>query len=924
MSDNFTYLEGATKGVLKAIFNDSTPSYQQIKDELNKLREIYPVSEKEYNRILKSISSKLIHQIGNATILKGQNSEHFPWYEKSKIDNLFWRRYYEYLSHEKNWSNDILKSINETSDKVMENLGNPKSSQPFQRRGLILGDVQSGKTANYTAICNKAIDSGYKIIIVLAGMMENLRIQTQERLDTELVGRTSKYILDKNLNHKIQEDFIGVGKIDLEEGKTLQPITCFTSVTTDFKLSTIKAVKLSIRNLKGTALFVVKKNKSILTNLHSWLKSNNSNLVSGLIDLPTLVIDDESDNASINTNLDDQDPTAINNAIRNILHLFTKASYVGITATPFANIFINPDENDTIAQDLFPKDFITLLPTPERYIGAEKIFGKGNIDSWGDDYLNGKSYLGEYNEALVSIVNEEQAQYFAYKHKKEIANHLYDLPESLLEAIRYFILICAISDYRLDEKEHRSMLVNVSRFTDVQNVISDIIDSKIIDIKYSIESYSYLDLKRSMNIEEIQELFKVWDKYKLEEKVDINWDNLLKKYLQNSVQKIKVSAINQKHGSKALDYDKYKDYGKRLIAVGGNSLSRGITLEGLCVTYFYRNTMMYDTLLQMGRWFGYRDNYEDLFKIWMGEDSIDWYGYISDAVNELKDEIKKMERQNSTPSDFGLRVRQAPCSLIVTARNKMRHSFPFNRPISVSGKLIETPRLFSQKEILKMNEISCKDFLSKIELSNDSKYDEYTNSYIWKNIPKKEIIELLNSFKSHPWNLNFQSSALANYIQDDSKKLNLWDIGIPFGHSKNIYKIQLPNKNIEIKPECRNISKDDSIKEMLKVNGHHVRVGTGGCSRIGLSKSEIDNIRDGVQNKRLPDSAYLIEGRHPIMLIHILENNNVANNEIPKFVFALSLGFPGGEETKTANYVVNTKELESYFDIEEVFDDEDY
>ena len=138
----------------------------------------------------------------------------------------------------------------------------------------------------------------------------------------------------------------------------------------------------------------------------------------------------------------------------------------------------------------------------------------------------------------------------------------------------------------------------------------------------------------------------------------------------------------------------------RVIAVGGNSLSRGLTLEGLCVSYFYRNTMMYDTLLQMGRWFGYRQNYDDLFKVWIANDAVGWYGYITDAINELKEEVRKMERQNQTPEEFGLKVRQAPGSLMVTARNKMRTATLISSPITVSGRMIETPRLRGDSETL--------------------------------------------------------------------------------------------------------------------------------------------------------------------------------------------------------------------------------
>lgn len=202
------------------------------------------------------------------------------------------------------WGIEVVNRLNKTTDDIMDDLGNPKDhTRPFQRRGLLLGDVQSGKTATYTAVCNKAADAGYRVIIVLAGMMENLRIQTQERLDTEFVGSESKYTLDKKAGNEIKNTPVGVGMIPpLDPNKR---IACFTSVTTDFNKATLRALGLSLRTLNGTALFVVKKNKSVLNNLHRWLVENNAD-ETGLIDLPMLLIDDEADNASVNTNAEEK------------------------------------------------------------------------------------------------------------------------------------------------------------------------------------------------------------------------------------------------------------------------------------------------------------------------------------------------------------------------------------------------------------------------------------------------------------------------------------------------------------------------------------------------------------------------------------------------------------------------------------------
>lgn len=923
MTENMKIFADAIRSIIDNKTGDEIPSLEQINAITDaygpNMRVMFPMSDEEYIEVKKYLASTILHTIGYAVSLKGHDSTHKTWYFLNENDGFYWNRYKKYLKEKKHWSTEVVNRIHTTTNDIMDDLGNPNDKdRPFQRRGLLLGDVQSGKTATYTAICNKAADANYKVIIVLAGMMENLRVQTQERLDAEFVGKESKYTLDKKADNEIRNHPVGVGKIQNDSEKQ---IACFTSVATDFNKVTLQQLGLSLSNLNGTALFVVKKNKSVLNNLYKWLLENNASHEDGLIDLPLLLIDDEADNASINTNPpEDKNPTAINAAIRNILNCFKQASYIGITATPFANIFINPDdETDEATRDLFPKDFLTVLPTPENYIGADRLFGSGNTDEWDKNSENRN--LGEFNEALIPIENTEQESFYYFKHKKDIAYNLTDIPHSMKEAIRYFVLVTAISDYRRDYTEHRSMLVNVSRFTIVQNQTADIIEGFLNKIKLDLENYSQLPIIESMKINNIFQLYEVWNKYNLAKAIGIEWAEFLEKYLYKAARRIEVRSVNQSSGATALDYHNYKDIGMRVIAVGGNSLSRGLTLEGLIVSYFYRNTMMYDTLLQMGRWFGYRPGYEDLFKVWMAEDTIDWYGYITDAINELKQELYKMKRQNLTPKEFGLKVRQAPGSLLITARNKMRTGTIVKRPITVSGRMLETPRLKSDEASISNNELLCRNFIKSISASVKREYDQYTKSYIWKNISKDAVIEIVRSFETHPWNLNFQPVALAEYILNSN--LEKWDVAIPNGSSINKIGIETFEDTFYVNPELRKIEQDLNYKNMIRVNGHHVRVGTGGCSKIGLSQETIKQIRQKKHNK-CNDKDYLIRDRNPILLIHILENNlKQKGKNMPSIIFALGLGFPNDGVERTANYVVNMKELENWVDDIVLEDDDD-
>lgn len=874
----------------------------------------YPVTQDEFEILIKRLLEKIETTIGKSHTLREKDSDHQSWYPAHKNDGFYWNRYREYLTVAKKWNKDVVRRLHETTDGIMDDLGDPTSSKIFNRRGLLLGDVQSGKTATYTAICNKAADAGYRVIIVLAGLTENLRFQTQERLDAEFAGRESKYALDVKADAGIKNKAVGVGKIKRDKNKK---ITCFTSVTSDFSKKIVESNDLDLLNLNGTALFVVKKNSRILNNLYGWLVENSADS-DGKIDLPLLLIDDEADNASVNTKNPEQDPTAINKAIRQILYSFNQSTYLGITATPFANIFIDPVTKEG-PEDLFPRDFITVLPSPSNYIGAEDIFGQGNFD----DERNRQNV--KYPSCLIVIENEEMEDYFRFGHKKDLSRSLDDLPASLERAIQYFILASAVRDLRFDEKEHCSMMVNVSRFTDVQNKLAELIGAYLREIRSDVEDYGRCDIDEAMKIAHIQELKDVWDEYGFEKVSSCDWESMLQESLFDSLRRIEVRAVNQSTGPSSLNYFNYKETGMRVIAVGGDSLSRGLTLEGLCVSYFYRNTMMYDTLLQMGRWFGYRPNYDDIFKIWMAEEAVDWYGFIADATRELKEELYQMERENKTPDQFGLRVRQHPNSLIVTARNKMRTGTVVTVPITLSGRLIETPRLKKSQDVLDANERACLNLIAKLDSMPgvDRVENMSPRAILWKDVPKEHVVELVSKFESHPWNLNFNAKAISDYIKEKCES-GVWDVAIPFGAADSDFTI--PECGIVIKPERRKVVSDD---KMLRISGTHVKVGSGSSTRIGLSQKKIEEINASIdkQNEKrkerdqIPknDRTYLIKDRKPILMIHVIQAESENEDyDVPPYIFALGIGFPhSGEIEKTANYVVNLQDLRNWIDLPE-------
>lgn len=895
-------LEQLISVAINAKYPDAPPSEEDFMMEANVFRQHASVTDKEFEQIIRNLKAALLIAMDIGVFISDPDDDHQSWLprRRAEIDFFYWNRYKKYLEVRKGWNSRMTASLDKVSDEILDLLGDPQSGQPYQRRGLVLGDVQSGKTANYTAICNKAADTGYKVIIVLAGMMDNLRVQTQERLDTEFAGRKSKFLLSSKYNTEIKNVFDGVGKIDARKR-----ISAFTTVTTDFNSIILNSNDMTLMNLRESALFVVKKNKKILSNLDSWLWSNNAD-ASGKIDLPLLLIDDEADNASVNTKKEDENPTAINKAIRTILSRFSQASYLGITATPFANIFINPEtNNEMLGDELFPRDFIYALSPPTNYIGPDAVFG--------DE--------ARYESCLERISQAEMEGYFPFKHKKDIG--VDELPSSMYEAMGYFALANAIRDIRGDTNEHRSMLMNVSRFTDVQSKIATIANEWLVRLRSDTRNYAALSENKAMQIQSLRFLRNVWDKHEMEAKAGICWIDLQQKYLYKAVAPIEVRAVNQRTGAASLDYYAHRENGFRVIAIGGNSLSRGLTLEGLCVSYFYRNSQMYDTLLQMGRWFGYRKNYEDVFKVWMASDAIDWYGYITSAANELKDEIGKMNRIKQSPRDFGLKVRQDPNSLIATARNKMRTATLVHRPISVQGRLLETPRLKSNLEILQSNEKIFRLFVANLD-SIGTRVDIKHKSHFWTGIPKELVVDLLRTFNTHPWHLSFQGGVLAEYIQDSSQ-FDEWDVVIPNGSSEVPYVLYGAYDEIVVFRERRNITESQG---MIKISRTKVRVGAGGCTKAGLTDVQIKEAEDEfrkIRNKQnVPDSAYLIKGRKPLLMLHVIESHSEdpQNPKIPETLFAIGIGLPlTDQEEKTANYIVNMVELRNWLDPDEGDDD---
>ncbi|MFF6980687.1 Z1 domain-containing protein [Streptomyces sp. NPDC008343] len=552
--------------------------------------------------------------------------EFTPWYtpERAAARAFYWKSY-EGKLRAKGWSDAAIASLDEASRAVIERLADPEQPAARQAKGLVVGYVQSGKTANFTGVTAKAIDAGYRLVIVLGGTLNLLRAQTQRRLDMELIGQEN--ILRgadiTDLDSLVGVDYVGddadwpefvrhgarpstLGAFDIER---------LTTRGNDYKslAQGIRALEFEKReptrplhdpaNLHHAAarILVVKKNKSVLTNLVKDLKQ-----IRGLLgELPALIIDDESDQASVNT-LDPKkwqqgstDRTAINGLLSQLLKLLPRAQYVGYTATPFANVFVDPGD----AEDIFPSDFLISLPRPSGYMGAQ-----------------------DFHDLDSAIPRHERT----YANSQE-RTHIRDIDEStgdrLQEAMDAFVLSGALKLYRSDNGvadspfRHHTMLAHQSVRKDDHADLALLINSMWHQAGYSSAAGH-------------ERLAALW----ASDFAPVSGARASDLPLPASYEELRpyVNAARQRIGSGGqpvivvngdsdryfdqldLDFDRTSHVWK--ILVGGTKLSRGFTVEGLTITYYRRTTQQADTLMQMGRWFGFRPGYRDLVRLYIGRE----------------------------------------------------------------------------------------------------------------------------------------------------------------------------------------------------------------------------------------------------------------------------------------------------------------
>ena len=838
------------------------------------------------------------------------------WFHKKKkmmLDNQhdYQRRYEQYLIN-KHYGDDAKNNIISEAEKVLSLCADPESNE--KKRGLVMGDVQSGKTSNYLALANLACDYGYKIVLILAGMTDSLRIQTQERTDEGLVGAISSTIGN---NEKIE--YAGVGRIG-EGGHYAIPLT--TDVA-DFTGS----FNFTSGDLNKPQILVVKKNKTILTSVKKWLKPGQTNISSKNI----LIIDDECDNASVNTKKIEDDPSTINGLIRDIYNNFNCSTYVGYTATPFANIFINP-EKEVGNDDLFPSDFIHRLKSSKNkvYFGIEKVF-KGDIKHW-------------------KCINDEEENKLPAKHKKD-----YDIPclwNSLKDSICMFLICNCIRTIRGDNTKHRSMMINISPYNLIQNRMFELVEQYVVVLRDAIQQYDKYDIVRFNKHFELKRIYDIYHNDSLfctsnEENKSKPLNvlipfNIIKEHLFDEISKFRAAVINNKvKGDQRFKYKDYNETGARVIAIGGFVLSRGLTLEGLMTSYYSRNSTAYDTLLQMCRWFGYRTGYEDLCSIYMSQINHDSFCSVSQAIDNLDSQLDMMTARGASPKDFGLMILESPdtleTNLLITARNKMRNSTERVLGLNYSGVAIDTSKLYKNPRKNENNYRAVIKLVKNLE-KVDKNVEIIKNRYMIRDVSNGIIADFISMLDIPFENKKFDVESIASFIRK-GEFYDKWDIVFAKGDEIIGQKKFKINDNYSISPACRSFAYEKG-EDIVRISKRNNKLLDPGIFNAGLNDVQIEIAKSvakerGKRKNLLKEPAPIAEeylgvpNRKPLLVILpvqlIQDDKNDENSDYSdtkksiiddynrsNFLIGIGIGFAGREGKVMMRFRINKVKQQEY------------
>jgi hypothetical protein len=663
----------------------------------------------EYERLVKGVKIGYPPKILSAPGLK-------DWYPGPLPHHKRWPAFRGALTR---LSDDARDKLDESTSKIVAHTYSPDTPQ-YLTKGLVVGYVQSGKTTSFTGVAAKAADIGYKLVIVLSGIHNGLRRQTQERLQAELVNTAG-------------------------EGAWFP----LTDETKDF----YEPPATFAAHLGGdrTLLIIAKKQKDVLARLLSWLTK--ASKTGSLVNVPVLVIDDEADQASVET-------AKINPQIRALLKLLTRGTYIGYTATPFANVLIDP----SVPDDLYPETFILNLPEPEGYFGAERIFGRDALEGeYSGPTLDGYDMVREVPDdtvAKIRPVGKGAEIGFAPTVTKDLG-----------DALRYFVLATAARRHRGDI-DHSTMLVHTGMKTAIHFAYQGPLQQFFKNLAVEVECG---------DTNTLGELRSLWDAET--ERVPaslfsglspVSFDELVD-HLPDVLDRVKVVVDNFRSRDR-LTYSGPEP--EVAVAVGGNTLSRGLTLEGLIVSFFVRSANTYDTLLQMGRWFGYRGGYEDLPRIWMTKRLKSDFRHLATVEAEIRLDIARYEEQNLSPREVGIRIRTHPVLNVTAKMGAYRIAYA-----SYGGRRVQT-RYFRENDAtwLDDNRKAAVELVTAAVAEGVLVERPAEGIVILRDVDAEQVLGFLNAYNVHEDSPDLDPRLITAYIGKENRRsqpsLLTWNVAL--------------------------------------------------------------------------------------------------------------------------------------------------
>lgn len=794
-------------------------------------------------------------------------AEFTEWIEERKptVELTRWNAYRELL-FERNWAPNVIANLDAQTDRLVELMGDPTVDGEWGRRGLAIGEVQSGKTATYVGVLNKAIDYGYNLIVIIGGHTEDLRRQTQQRVDSDLLGFDSAFTED-HIDATQAKRLVGVGLID---GTTHTNV--LTTTNSDFNSAAKRTSRVAIGGAVPT-VFVVKKNAAVLRNLANYLKQQHA---SGRLSVPLVVIDDEADWASINTRGED-DVAAVNGAIRELLNSATRSSYMAITATPFANVLIDDANED----DLFPRHYIQALESPSNYSGISRYFGDGESP-------------GEHAHALIDDVADCVAM-LPYSHKR---THLVtELPESLHDAIATFLVGVGVRRLRGDGSSPAAMMVNVSRFNDIQTRIHGLTQAAVLDLLDAAAAEFAMPSGGDMS-PATHRLMRMYEREYSH--VEFTWQQI-RAELIDVLRDVRIELVNGRTTNERARRRSEMSAAAReeedrlpTIYVGGNVLARGLTLNGLQVSYFVRRAGAADTLLQMGRWFGYRPRYEDLVRIWIDSDVVDLFGYVAEISDDLRRSMREMNAMKLTPEHFGIKIRRHPETFMVTAASKQRAGEFYDGKVLVHGHKFESVALPPEWDARARNRAALRALVTEAEevTHYETTASEHSGHMIWRGVPRGAVERFFLAFRGHDsdpyFGLGNPTATVPQIAQYLGEAVNgaAWDVVLVNG-SGGSHAI---TANIKQAASARN--QLDLLDGRLYFANR--RVATGSDIRNVIPRSALRELQESLNDEeKLTETTIVRRGlQRPAILLYSVSSKELPDSiETP--IAAVVLAFPG-------------------------------